>query len=313
MYRTPTGRLSFGDILEADWLFDIYLRTDSRALYPTTLRQGKPGFGVRDEPTISNEDIVVAQATMEPDDVVLTHGLKRMAIVLTDDCELASLAGERGAGGGSWGPRNRVLLASLRAETPERIATLMEKTEELSLHPLLATTDFPGGVVDFNRAFSVGATSLFKGGDKAYGIVASLDRDGQLALADRWAGHALRRGPTPAKVGARKLAQLWTADGDVDRLRRLAKERSWGDRDKGIAAAALEAILQEAWTLGGPILDDIDAAAERGQRPDDSLRLVVDSLSDLRRLVGNAAELFAAAGCPIEVPADEPAAAPQEG
>lgn len=262
MYVDPAGRLTFGSVVAAPWLFDVYLRQDSAALAPTTLKGGQRGFAIRPEPPETDVDeAVFAQATMDPDDVVLSRGGQRMAIVLTDDCELATLAGERSD---SWGTRGRILLGGVRKATPEQIEAQQQRPLDLSRHPLPPdeSRGFEGGLIDFNRVFSVHTSALV--GDKArsYTIVVKLDRDAQGELAARWGGYALREGPLAGELAARKLSQLLSAAGDPDRLRTLMSSYDWGDAPIQDAVRRMQAVLDGAWFIGGPLLDDIDSASE---------------------------------------------------
>jgi hypothetical protein len=262
MYLDPDGRLSFGAVIAAPWLFDIYLRQDSAALFRIALKGGKPGFGVRPEPPETETDeAVFAQATMDAEDVVLSAGGKRMAIVLTDDCELATLAGERSD---SWGTRGRILLAGLRKASRDQIEAQQQRGLDLSRHPLPPdeTRDFEGGLVDLNRIFSVHSSALV--GDKArsHSIVVKLDRDAQGHLAARWGGYALREGPLAGELAARRLSQLLTAAGDPDRLRALTSAHDWGEPAIEAIVRRIHAVLDGAWFIGGPLLDDIDSVVE---------------------------------------------------
>jgi hypothetical protein len=297
MYAKPGARLAFGDVIEAPWLFDVYVRSDSRALTPVHIKGGKPGFAIKEESSTAAEDRVFAQATMDPADVVLTNGAQRMAIVLTDDCELATLAGTRAPEGSGWQPRGRIVLASLRAASEDQITAQVAKRDDLGLHGLPPGEGFRGGIVDLNRLFSVQTKSLVgQGASPLCGTVISLDEKARLELANRLAGHLLRHGPHSARIGARKLSQLWTAGGDRDVLKRLGNDREWGDADKAQASKSVEAVLLVAWALGGLILDKVDSAAEQGEPPGPSLAEVHAAITDLRRVSGQALDAFAKAG-----------------
>jgi hypothetical protein len=96
MYTAPEEQLSFGDIYEAEWLFDVYVRADTAAMFRRSVQGLKdPVWVVRGSATRLENEHIKVEATMEADDVVLTVGTLRMGIVLTDDCEIASLAGAR--------------------------------------------------------------------------------------------------------------------------------------------------------------------------------------------------------------------------
>lgn len=289
MYLDPDGRSSFGDVIEAEWLFDAYVRNDSAALFRTTIAGGKVGFGIRGESPGDKEGRVFVQATMEPDDVVLTMGAKRMAIVLTDDCELATLAGERESG---FGARGRILLASLRKATVAEIDDRIKNNpDEVGIHPLLPDEErgFPGGLVDFNRVFAVQTKSLVgEEARKLFATIVKLDREEQLELAKRWAGHSVRQGPIAAKNALRKFSQLLTADGDAATLAALRQNRDAGAAVHVEIARHVWRTLDEAWFLGGPVLDDIDSAVENLDGPDLMRATVIESLQNIRRSADSA-------------------------
>ncbi|MBA3877450.1 MAG: hypothetical protein C0498_11070 [Anaerolinea sp.] len=313
MYRDPADRLSFGDVVEAPWLFDVYVRHDSAALSQINLKQGRIGYEKRTEPPRTTDYNVSAQATMDPNDVVLTTGTNRLAIVLTDDCELATLAGERTEEGASWGPRGRIMLAALRASDEDAVRVQRGEAEDagsgrrkdppLGFYGLPADGErqMPPALVDFNRLFCVQTKSLI--GDEAgtpHRVVVALDEEEQEKLARAFAAHLLRVGPVAARNAVRKLSQLWTAGGDAERLRALRAGSEWGDEDKGNAAAAIARVLEEAWVLGVPIFNLIDDAAIRAEAPDRSLRLVADSLRDIERYAREALRLLEAGGYSAE-------------
>lgn len=289
MYLDPDSRLSFGDVIEAAWLFDAYVRNDSAALFKTTIAAGKVAFAIRGESPVDKEDRVFVQATMDPDDVVLTIGAKRMAIVLTDDCELATLAGEREGG---FGARGRILLASLRKATLAEIDDrIRHNPDEVGIHPLLPDGErgFPGGLVDFNRVFAVQTKSLVgEEARKLFATIVKLDREDQLELAKRWAGHSVRQGPIAAKHALRKFSQLLTADGDAATLATLRQNRDAGDAVHVEIARHVWRTLDEAWFLGGPVLDDIDSAVEHLDGPDLMRAIVIESLQNIRRAAESA-------------------------
>lgn len=313
MYRDPTDRLSFGDVVEAPWLFDVYVRHDSAALSQINLKQGRIGYEKRTEPPRTTDYNVSAQATMDPNDVVLTTGTNRLAIVLTDDCELATLAGERTEEGASWGPRGRIMLAALRASDDDAVRVQRGEAEDagsgrrkdppLGFYglPAYGERQMPPALVDFNRLFCVQTKSLIGDeGGTPHRVVVALDEEEQEKLARAFAAHLLRVGPVAARNAVKKLSQLWTAGGDAERLRALRAGSEWGDEDKGNAAAAIARVLEEAWVLGVPIFNLIDDAAIRAEAPDRSLRLVADSLRDIERYAREALRLLEAGGYAAE-------------
>lgn len=248
MYVDPGAHLAFGDIFEADWLFDVYVRADSAAMFRKSVHSQKdPVWMVRGTATrLENEQIKV-EATMDPDDVVLTVGTLRMGIVLTDDCEIANLVGARGDG---RDPRGRILLAAIRNDDGRARDDLELGIQTLGPDEIRG---FPGGLVDFNRLYEVQTKSLIDPPEGRFPRkVASLTSDARYELGERFAGHLLRQGPMAAELGARKLSRLLTAGDDTERLRALGAgdPEDWGSSEAEEKVASVVKVQAEAWFLG---------------------------------------------------------------
>ena len=260
MYVDPGAHLAFGDIFEADWLFDVYVRADSAAMFRKSVQgQKDPVWMVRGTPTRQENERIKVEATMDPDDVVLTVGTLRMGIVLTDDCEIANLAGERKDG---WEPRGRILLAAIRKDDGRARDDLELGIQTL---PQREGGGFPGGLVDFNRLYEVQTKSLitpYEG--RVPQKIASLSTDAKYELGERLAGHLIRQGPMAAELGARKLARLLTAGDDSERLRALGagEPGDWGSVEAEETVASVVKVLAEAWFLGR-LYDLVDDLAEQ--------------------------------------------------
>lgn len=282
MYRTtaPDERFGFGDVLEADWLFDLYLRHDAIALEPrpkggsvvyvprvTVPRRGRePG-----------KDVIASHA--EFGDAALGFGSPRRAIILTDDCEMESLQGrhERGR------PRGRVVLAAVRPAPAAEIGDVRPGNFGLFALPPYEGLGFDGGIVELQRAFSVYLPSLLGSETRPTRLVA-LDAEGQGQLAIRWCAHATRHGPMVAQDGASKLAGIMSASGRGDVLADI-KERRREPREEHLASAErLSATLSQAWAIEGRVLDQVSDAWERGDLSDGSRTVVVEQLQLLRDL-----------------------------
>lgn len=275
MYTAAEEQLSFGDIYEAEWLFDVYVRADAAAMFRRSVQGLKdPVWVVRGSATRLENEHIKVEATMEADDVVLTVGTLRMGIVLTDDCEIASLAGAREDG---WDPRGRILMAGIRSDDGR-----VRDDLELGIHRLLADdrVAFPGGLVDFNRLYEVQTKSLVDPPGDRLRKVASLSQDAKYELGERFAGHLLRQGPMAAEVGARKLSRLLTAGDDAARFQALGAgdPEDWGAIEEEGRVAGIVKVLSEAWFLGR-LFDLVDDLAERTIAGD-----LVDGEADRREL-----------------------------
>ena len=260
MYVDPGPHLAFGDIFEADWLFDVYVRADSAAMFRKSVQgQKDPVWMVRGTATRQENEPIKVEATMDPDDAVLTVGTLRIGIVLTDDCEIASLAGAREDG---WEPRGRILLAAIRKDDGRTRDDL-----ELGIQALPPddVRGFPGGLVDFNRLYEVQTKSLVDAPEgRLPRKVASLTSDARYELGERFAGHLLRQGPMAAELGARKLARLLTAGDNREQLRAFGAgdPEDWGSTEAEENVANVVKVQAEAWFLGR-LYDLVDDLAEQ--------------------------------------------------
>lgn len=258
MYTQAGADLRFGDVFRAEWLFDSYVRADSAAMFKRTFSGGIVAWIPRGQAPDQDGDYeIMARATMDPDDVVLTLGHERMAMVLSDDCEIANLTGNREQG---WPPRGRVLMGAVRKLDDKQRDDL-----ELGIHPLPAdeALGFPGGLVDFNRLFEVQTKSLLDASDQK---ALSLDDEDRYTLGERFAGHLLRQGAFAAGGNARKLSRLLTAGDDIELLKQLSSDAdNWGDPETAARTQTLIGVASEAWWLGR-LTDQVDDYAERLHR-----------------------------------------------
>lgn len=266
MYLEPTGdRLSFGDVIEAAWLYDIYLRPDSVSL-EVEIRDGRivnltpRKVAPRSEPQ-PPRDAVAVNADFHQD-WALAFGAQRGAIVLTDDCELETLYGRVIEGEAPRKPRGRIMFAAVKKATGAEIAAVNDGNT--SMFALPAQDDdpkFSGGIVDLGRTFTVNTKSLIDA--PRYQTLVSLDVDARVSLSQRWDAYAARHGPLIAAQMSFTFAQLLDADGRPERVTELRKGASPRsdllDVADGVAAA-----LTSAWTLEGPIGDRMLAAWEAG-------------------------------------------------
>ncbi len=281
MYRTPAPdeRLGFGDVLEADWLFDLYLRHDAVALEPRDKGGGtyyvpRPVAPRRErEP---GKDVIASHADFG--DAALGFGNPRRAIILTDDCEMESLQG-RGQGGR---PRGRIVLAAVRRAPAAEIGEVRPGNFGLFALPPDDADGFDGGIVELQRAFSVYVPSLR--GDARPRRLVALNAEAQGQLAMRWCAHATRHGPMVAQDGAGKLAGIMSAAGRDDVLADIRERRREPEARHLASAERLFATLAQAWAIEGRVLDQVSDAWEHGDSTDGSRAVVVEQLERLRDL-----------------------------
>lgn len=326
MYQDPGNRLSFGDVIAAPWLFDVVVSDETASVNAAPGKEGatiyttrpapprdKRGQPLEDKPVLAEATtdeqvyaVLGAQADVAASGNAITPGTLRLAVVLTDDCELATLAGDRTESGKSWGARGRILVAGLRkAEDNDFACPGEDAAIPPGQHlPALGTfylpadagRDFPASKIDFNWLFAVRTKSLI--GPDAPGdhkVVLSLGELERLHLARHFAGHMLRQGPAFTRNAVKKLAQLWSADGNAERLSDLRRTDDWGESAKVDAALALRKMLSETWQLGGPFLDLVDEEVEKAASPDKSIELITESLRSIEGYARQALEAFEAA------------------
>ena len=294
MYRTPAPdeRLGFGDVLEADWLFDLYLRHDAVALEPRDKGGGTiyiPRAVVPRRDREPGKDVIASHADFG--DAALGFGNPRRAIVLTDDCEMESL---QGRGGGR--PRGRIALAAVKRASAAEIADVRPGNFGLFALPPNETIGFDGGIVELQRAFSVYLPSLL--GDNRPARLLALNPDAQGQLALRWCAHATRHGPMVAADGAGKLAGIMSAAGRDDVLVEIKERRQQPDEVHLAAARQVTATLAQAWAIEGRVLDQVSDAWENDDSTDASRAIVLKQFERLRELANSTIDALSL-GAPV--------------
>lgn len=281
MYRLPLPeeRFGFGDVLEAPWLFDLYLRHDAVPLEPHAKGGGFifiPRATVPQRDREPGRDVIAGHA--EFGDAALGFGNPRRAVILTDDCEMESLQG-RGDGGR---PRGRIVLAAVRPATVEEVEGVRPGNFGLFALPPDESVGFDGGIVELQRAFAVYLPSLL--GESRPTRLVALDPEAQGKLAARWCAHATRHGPMVAQDGASKLAGIVSAAGQADLLADIKARRRDPDASHLALAGHLTATLAQAWAIEGRVLDQVSDAWERGDPSDNARAVVLEQLERLRDL-----------------------------
>jgi hypothetical protein len=277
MYLDPSpGPLRFGDVIEADWLFDIYLRPDAAALEADqivddrivsfTPRRQAP----RKEPE-PPRDVVAVHADFS-DDWVLASGASRNAIVLTDDCELETLYGRTVAGEEvPRQARGRILFAAAKKATAGEIADVRKNASNFALPVHASAPKFAGRIVDLGRTFTVNTKSLLASPD--YKKVVALDNDTKVGLSTRWDAYAARHGPLIAEQMTLTMAKLFDSDGVAARVAELRPRKALPNEPWSVMGSAVASALTSGWMLEGPIGDLMLTAWEEGKPVDDKLRI----------------------------------------
>ena len=287
MYRVlpDDERLGFGDVLEAPWLFDLYLREDSRAVGPTTI-EGKNVLVRMEEPEERGNRKDIVAASTDPE-FAIGHGNSRRAIILTDDCEMESLQGR-----GHGSPSGRILMAAIRDATDEAAKTVPRlKFSQFSL-PAHDEAGFLAGLVVFENVFAVHISALVnKQPERAYRRMISLDHVGQRDLSRKWCAHGTRHGPIVVEAEARKFAKLLEANGDtavaalLDSTDEATRIEPADEHQKVVVA--IVAASTAMWQLEGPVLDRVAADWDDRKTSEDVQRRIVSALRSLRQAADN--------------------------
>jgi hypothetical protein len=267
LYETPTGLPIFGDVFSADWLFDAYLRGDAVALKPVTLSRG------------AGTAYAPARAEVARD-LLLAHGQQCLGIVMADDCEIESMLTRRSRA------TSRVLFAGV---APWPVApSEVNRTRAITAfrrHPLEPADGFQGGVVEFQRLFAVAAESMNAAPDRR---VARLSAIARADLEVRWAAFSTRRGPRAHLDAAEKFARLVAADGERDRMEKIATGELAVGEDIKAGALAVAKALARAWDIEGRVMNDVADACERCDPSGESVTNVRDALLVLAESVSEA-------------------------
>jgi hypothetical protein len=297
--------LTFGDVLEADWLYDLFLREQAEALIAeldgsNNIARYLPEKKIRER--AAGKDFAVGFATAEGvyGDVasgteaqgpVAAFGAHRRAIVLTDECETSRVVTEGG----------RLLLAVVVPwpTNPEELKHIDEGRvawHRLPLKPAPGEGEWPGGIVDFSKHVAVWHEAIHHGtvrwtaarNDAEEAVDADRkdddhekDEDERL-LKIAWATYATRHGPVAGGDGFRKLIEACKArlDSKVWETERnkIVLDGPYLAADEAIARA-----LARIWDLEGRTVDEIATVFERnGAGLDEIAPLVLKQLVLLR-------------------------------
>jgi len=261
------AELSFGDICEANFLYDVHVREDACAM-GVELASAK--FAAKRWNVDQQVPYFIPGIGIKADqNYVLAHGVHQHAVVLSDDCLIATALGRGGAG-----PTNRRLLfAPLVDATDGEVQELAGAN--FGRFPLPADEHVAGHrIVDLRRCFMVDARDV-DAALKAGGFqVRSLDDATRDDLAIRWSAYALRRGPFVAEDNLEKLAEYLLNTGRVV--------------DEGAAvdvARALADVVAAAWGYEGRGVEGAGTAADDGGDPQEAVDRLIEELEQLRTTV----------------------------
>lgn len=275
-FISPRPDVLFGDIFEADYLFDVHIEGDAMRLTESTFPPRAPLSGVFYTQPTDKLRLV--------GDYVLAHGRSGRerpgregqgtipepgrAVLLSDDCYIPTIYGSRGdrrLGNG------RLLFAIItKAEDGTDVVT----TAGSNFARFALPADGPitwSGIAELKNTFLVRARDV----DPSHRI-ASLDDAGRLALDKRWNAFVCRRGPEASQINAQKLGTLI-----------VGKNAPTPDQEAAIAL--LWQTLDLNWDFEGRTMRSVSDALEAGQDPAPSLSLVIEDLRRISVLANEAA------------------------
>ncbi|HEY5342362.1 MAG TPA: hypothetical protein VIJ66_01735 [Solirubrobacteraceae bacterium] len=296
-YRDPEDDVVFGDIFEAEFLRDIFVREDTTVmgggLLPGHLAR-KVGSWMNAE--LGHEDIDLFSPAFQPKQetrFALAHASflpdaqAHQAILVSDSCVTATALAQ-----GREGRRvaGRLLFAPLMSVSEEVWQGLVE-TEDFERFPLPDDERLSAGsVAEFGNCFMVDARDINEHVNRR---VASLSQSLAVELEMHWGAYSTRRGPRAYERNTLKLAWLFSGGG-----------RPTAEAEK--AADAIARALDLAFQLEGSDLEDVSAAEESvrlaggnaSELTPSLTKRLVDRLHELAQLANTAAEGLAPYGKP---------------
>lgn len=271
LYQPPRSYVRFGDVFDAPHLIATYLRADAVDLgtadLPATLapKVGKKlGLQLPEEPLRLYSPLLRKR---EQEDFVLAHGKRERAILLTDNCTIATIFGydrdkPRGTG---------VLMFAPVRDEPDQIDKVAT-ARPFSRFALEKAPFFNGGIVDFRRIFMVDARDI-----DPDTRIASLGDELAEELEASLSAYAVRRGPNVVDRNAAKLVGLLKLSGVNEPTAQST-------------AAHVADALGVAWRLEGGPLEDAAEAFDDEQDPAPSLQALAADFRELATAAEAAAE-----------------------
>jgi hypothetical protein len=260
------AELSFGDICEAEFLYDVHVRADARSMgrEVAPAKFAKKMWGM-------DEDLTYFVPALDPkqgDNFVLARGTHSQAILLSDDCVIATVLGRD-----TGKPTNKRLIFAPLA--PAADADL--DTANFGRFPLLADEQFDEPLMaDLRRCFMADGRDVHAALDAGGFRARSLTEDTRGELAIRWSAYALRRGPFVAEDSLEKFAEYAIDSG-------LASEEAVVD-----ASSKLFDVVGAAWGYEGRGVEVAGNAREDKRDPRQVVEVLIEELEQLRGVADDA-------------------------
>ncbi|MDQ3631346.1 MAG: hypothetical protein M3417_08805 [Actinomycetota bacterium] len=257
------AELSFGDMCDAEFLFDVHVRRDARAMGSDLAGAGyaKKRWNTDDEVRFFLPGINI----QDDESYVLAHGVHRQAALLSDDCLIATALG-RDTGTPT---RRRLLFAPVVEGTGDEVAEL--DGSNFARFPLPADEHHgTHAIVELRRCFMVDARDIHAALQAGALRTRSLSDGSREQLAIRWAAYTLRRGPFVAEDNAEKFAELLLDNGRADEETALD------------VATKVANVVAAAWGAEGRGVEGLGIAADEKLPVDDAIEELATQLVTLR-------------------------------
>jgi hypothetical protein len=227
-YVEPAKDVSFGDIFEAEFLHDVFLRADAVQM------------GTRDIVKQHGGGLMYAASFERNKDFVLGRGAPYRAVLIADNCLVDRILAQ---GAVEHRPQGRLLFAPLIEGAVDG------SIKDFGRFPLPEWPDrLPSCIAELRRCFMVDAPAVLEHRDDRLG---SLSAAAAAELEVRWNAYAARRGPLANARNAEKAAELVArSEGDA------------AEPDRELAQLIASALVA-GWRLEGESMERVaDAYAD---------------------------------------------------
>jgi hypothetical protein len=262
-YAEPAEDISFGDIFEADFLHDVFLKADAVQM------------GTRDIMRRHGGGLTYAAGYERNREFVLGRGAPYRALLIADNCLVDRILAQ---GQIERRPQGRLLFAPL---------VEVSDTTELKDFGRFALPEWlqrlPASVAELRRCFMVDAPDVL---DHREQRVARLGDEAAAQLEVRWNAYAARRGPLANARNAEKVAELAARSTDGS-----------GEPDRELAQSIVSALVA-GWQLEGDSMEAVADAYSAGRSGGPELESLEVALRELGERSLQAADRLAAKNRP---------------
>ena len=277
MYIDAGPDVLFGDIFEAQYLFDVHLQGDAtrlaRGAFPRRAPLTGTFFAEPQENLALNTDVVVAHGRSgqekEGREHKGTYDRPGQALLVSDDCHIPTAYGDRPDRSGA---RGRLMFAPIVPVDEDELRAVAEGSSYSRFALPAAGRISQPSVAELKRVFQVNARAV-----DPEDRIGALDDDSRQQLEKRWAAFACRRGPLVSNENASKLARLMAGSAEPSEPQVTAVTTLWQTLDLG-------------WDIEGRIMRRASDALEQEHPARPVVEEVVDGLRGLVELAGLAAD-----------------------